>query len=357
MKIHKALLLLTTLTPTLAIASTPGEVRREIALELASKSEIVAYNLADNNYTQSLDSVIKALPKNKYLNKLSNLANNSAISKYGIQGYAKSVMQVRLVRPAIMEEDKEPLISYIPDGDEREWSAIEAFDKDGNTVYLDVYQQPNRSIVVIGTDNKKIKEAGLSLLKERLGDSINTRKKYDTHKADDAETLRTSILKRIRLETDQEPWILGKAEVYAVVAGVSAEQDKANLDIIDMPYLDEDGKDYYPNQVLVYWDKYRWGVADVLLFEQDAGYNYKDLAKALLEFVGEGLELGGVHEAKPFIGIGQKILDSMKDSWFQNDDDYVDSFYVLEHARSYNSYMGANGNALISLQPREFSLK
>ncbi|MCX4027712.1 DUF3103 family protein [Endozoicomonas sp. SM1973] len=356
MKINKAVVLLTALAPAIASALTPGETRREIALELAGKSEVLAYSLADNNYKLDLAAIAKAVPNNKKLNKLSHQANKSTISKYGVQGYAKSVMQVRLVTPKMtdMDADNEVLISYVPDGDESEWSAIEAFDQQGNTVYLDVYNQPSQPVVVIGTDDKKIQKAGIRLLNDRLS-GASPKGMQRSRKSDNTETLNTSILKKINLTSDQEPWILGKAEIYAIVTGVSAERDKPQIDIVDMPYLDEDGKDYHPNQVLVYWERYRWGVADILFFEQDSDYNYKELAKLLLEIVGKGLELGGIPEAKPFIGIGQRVLSAMKDSWFQNDDDYVDSFYVLENSRTYNSYVGANSNATISLQPRQFT--
>jgi hypothetical protein len=41
----------------------------------------------------------------------------------------------------------------------------------------------------------------------------------------------------------------------------------------------------------------------------------------------------------------------MPDSWFTNDDDYVDVFYTLFEGQNYTGYMGASGNAKITLSP------
>ena len=76
-------------------------------------------------------------------------------------------------------------------------------------------------------------------------------------------------LYRIRLNNDQEPWISGAAEMLAVVSGVQPDQAKATLTIVDLPYLDYDGTDYTPNQILIFWSQYRYGAATVQLFEHD----------------------------------------------------------------------------------------
>ena len=65
--------------------------------------------------------------------------------------------------------------------------------------------------------------------------------------------IQTTQLKKIRLSDDQEPWISGKAEIYAIVTGVNPSRDEPALDLVEMPYLDYDNKDYYPNQIVIHW--------------------------------------------------------------------------------------------------------
>ncbi|EDK26668.1 hypothetical protein VSWAT3_22150 [Vibrionales bacterium SWAT-3] len=55
------------------------------------------------------------------------------------------------------------------------------------------------------------------------------------------------MLHKIRLNDDEEPWLLGDAEIYAIIAGISPEEDKPEVRIVDMPYLDTEDKQYYPN--------------------------------------------------------------------------------------------------------------
>ncbi|MFT4926225.1 MAG: hypothetical protein ACI8WB_002323 [Phenylobacterium sp.] len=54
------------------------------------------------------------------------------------------------------------------------------------------------------------------------------------------EPLETSVLKKISVTNDEEPWIAGNAQMYAVVNGVDASREKPILDVVDMPYLDDD---------------------------------------------------------------------------------------------------------------------
>jgi hypothetical protein len=165
-----------------------------------------------------------------------------------------------------------------------------------------------------------------------------------------ATNIDTSKLTRIRLSNDQEPWISGAAEMFAVVSGVQPDQAKATLTIVDLPYLDYDGTDYTPNQILVFWSEYRYAAANVQLFEHDDNTNYQDLAVALSQ--GVTAILGAFAPAYAVIGqVATAILQAMPANWFSNDDDYVDSFYTLEKGLYYTGYRGAAQNATISLEP------
>ena len=41
----------------------------------------------------------------------------------------------------------------------------------------------------------------------------------------------------------------------------------------------------------------------------------------------------------------------MPDSWFTNDDDYVDVYYTLFEGQRYSNHKGASSNATITLEP------
>jgi Protein of unknown function (DUF3103) len=49
--------------------------------------------------------------------------------------------------------------------------------------------------------------------------------------------------------------------------------------------------------------------------------------------------------------VAKAVLQAMPNSWFENNDDYLDSFYTLEKNRTYTDYVGAANNAEITLTP------
>ena len=126
------------------------------------------------------------------------------------------------------------------------------------------------------------------------------------------------------------------------------------LDIVEMPYLDNDGTTYSPNQVVIHWERYRWTAADMILMEHDDGTNYKTLASALLEAATAIMRLIPDPAVQGYAIIPQitnGIISAMPDAWFTNDDDYVDVYYTLFEGRTYNNHPGAGGNATTTFEP------
>ena len=208
-------------------------------------------------------------------------------------------MQLRLANPDqadALQQGVEPLVALAYQVVTKELERHRAFDSAGNPIYLDVNQPPARPVLVVEADPVKSQEcrpegdAKGAGCRRHAGDAPC----HQQHHA-----LKTSILKKIRLNDDQEPWLLGAAEVYAVVAGVNPGRDEPVVDIVDMPYLDYDNTDYTPNQILVYWDRYRWGAVDVVMMEQDDNVNYKELSALLIDALKLGFTAGGVPEALP----------------------------------------------------------
>lgn len=346
-----------------SVTANAVDADRDLARSLAAKAGQLLPKLANENYQASLHNLLKQRRSRRSVSAAQSLAaeaDQRAVNRLGLEGRTSDLMQVRLATPELkdrIQAGEDVLIAYVPSGDERDWSAIEAFDSSGNAVYLDVYKKPDVPVLVVETNADKAQKAGIALVNDALQNAQLQAPKRVRRSAmtDTASTLKSSILKKIRVNDDHEPWLLGKAESYAIIAGVSPSRDKPVVDIIDMPYLDYAEQTYSPNQNWIYWDRYRWGAVDVVLMEQDSNYNYQELAALLIEVLEKGLVAGGYPEAVPFLELGSKIVKALPASWMTNDDDYVESFYTLEQDQVYQDYPGASGNAVITLEPKEIS--
>ena len=345
---NQAVIVLLALLGTTAQAADQD---RELARQLALQQKNLQPLLGNPQYQSPLPKLLQKASTR--LKRQATDADQAAIRRQGLEGEVTQLMQLRLANPeqaVALKQGVEPLVAYVPSGDEQSWSAIEAFDTAGNPVYLDVNQPPARPVLVVEADPVKAKNAGLRVMRKALAEADL---QAAPRAADSTAPLKTSILKKIRLQDDQEPWLLGAAEVYAVVAGVNPSRDEPVVDIVDLPYLDHDNTDYSPNQILVYWDRYRWGAVDLVMMEQDDNVNYKELSALLIEALKLGFTAGGVPEALPFLDLGGRIVKALPDSWMTNNDDYLDTFYTLEQDQSYHQYPGAAGNAVITLEPKE----
>jgi hypothetical protein len=264
-----------------------------------------------------------------------------------------SVMEMRLYTPkrfAGKVDWKNLLVAYPPSSKKHEYAVVEAFDRNGKSYRLDGRAPPTMPVLVVGINRREAHRAGVAMMNRHLQATGMQSKMPVANFTTLATNIDTTKLTRIRLANDEEPWVSGGAEVFAVVSGVQPDQAKATLTIVDMPYLDHDGTDYSPNQILVFWSQYRYAAANVQLFEHDDNTNYQDLAVALSQ--GVTAILGAFAPAYAVIGqVATAILQAMPANWFSNDDDYVDSFYTLEKGRYYTGYRGAANNATISLEP------
>lgn len=265
-----------------------------------------------------------------------------------------SVMEMRLYKPekfAGKIDWKNLLVAYPPSNRKNEWAPVEAFDRKGVSHRLDGRTPPSVPVLVVGINRKEAHRAGVALMNRHLQQAgMQSKMPVAPASFTTMAGIDTTKLTRIRVNNDEEPWISGAAEMFAVVSGVQPDQAAATLTIVDLPYLDYDGTDYSPNQILIFWSQYRYAAANVQLFEHDDNTNYQQLAVALSQ--GVTAILGAFAPAYAVIGqVATAILQAMPAGWFANDDDYVDSFYTLEKGRYYTGYAGARGNATVSLSP------
>ncbi|GGQ41056.1 hypothetical protein GCM10010250_09240 [Streptomyces althioticus] len=225
---------------------------------------------------------------------------------------------------------------------------VTAYDSRGRTHTLDAREAPARPVYVVDIDGSRALAAGLDVLHEELA----LRGVRSADPAPEPERARASAaaagfwttrITAVSLSDDQEPWIKGDAEIYTLVTGFGHD-GKVRVDPVDMPYLDNDGTVYRPQQILVNWSSYKYDLADAVMMEEDGSTNYRDLAKAIAAV------LLTVTDQGAYVPLVNAVLDAIPDDWWTDDPDYVDSWYTL--ARTDNGTRhGARGNGWMTLEP------
>ena len=331
-------------------------MKRDVAYEVASLLDDPGFRSALAQRFDAGQDSVKLSDALAATEEASDAALRIALLDYqiraskGIETYASSLLEVRLIRPAsgvaALDWDTIP-VAFSPAGDEDEWTEIQAFDASGNTIVLDAAVRPDVPVLVAGIDARADLQAGIAYINAEL---VRHGLQTPSDQVRPAASTETSKLDYVRLNDDKEPWLSGGAEVFALVSGVDFDSAHVQIQAVDMPYLDHDGNNYYPNQILIFWETYRFAAANVQLYEHDDDTNYQSLVQALVSAVEAVLNFTAPEYAL-IARIANEIIAAMPSSWFANDDDYVDSFYTLEKGRTYSNLSGAGGNAKISLTP------
>ncbi|EKO3686685.1 DUF3103 domain-containing protein [Vibrio metschnikovii] len=347
--------------------------KRDIAYYLSQHYNLYSNSLQSTLNNDNLSVSIADLVsdgQNPTLRSRVKQADETIRTLQGIEAFTDELLELRLADGTMLKDLQQgqlPLFAFEPKGNEQTWQFIEAFDIYGNIHQLDVYQLPSFPVFVVDNNSAKSLQAGLQAMRQELqklgqqpinqsDDLLSTSQARNLNVSNKSESrpLSTTVLKKIRLEDDKEPWILGKAEIYALVTGVDPSRDKPTIDVVDMPYLDYDKIDYYPNQVMIHWSRYRWGAVDIVLMEQDSGTDYKELAKLLVEAAEKVLQSIPDLEAQGYSVIANitgKIIDAIPSGLLTNDDDFVDVFYTIQQDKPYIDHPGTTNNALVTLEP------
>ncbi|PTO87178.1 DUF3103 domain-containing protein [Vibrio splendidus] len=371
-------------TDSLGIAESSAAQKQSLALQISERYSDLELSLkaqiSEKNLSAPVDKLNSTQPYSAFSSRMQK-ADLGYRKMKGINDFSDSVLEVRMADEAMIEAWKNgenPLFAFEPSGDDSNWQYIEAYDVYGQVHELDVYQMPDVPVFVVDSNGAEELKAGLMAMQaemQKLGTTtqINAVSVSDTN-ADESqpqklslmnrtrrsmalsepEPLNTTQLTKIRLAVDQEPWISGKAEIYAIVTGVDSSRLEPQIDLVEMPYLDYDKQTYYPNQTVIFWPRYRWGAADMILMEHDDGTDYKALAKLLVQAAEEILKMIPDPEVQGYAIIPQitgKIIDVIPDGVLVNDDDFVDVYYTLMQNTPYVDRPGAGGNAVASFAP------
>ncbi|CAH7193028.1 conserved hypothetical protein [Vibrio chagasii] len=370
-------------TDSIAVAKNVAEQKQSLALQISARYIDIEFSLkkqiSEKSLSTPLDTLNSAQPYSAFSSKM-HKADLSYRKMKGIDDFSDSVLEIRMADEAMVEAWKNgesPLFAYEPSGDDSNWQYIEAYDVYGQVHELDVYQMPDVPVFVIDSNGAEELKAGLMTMQAEMqkqgtdtqlnsGSNGASSKHEEPQKQtlfnsdarslaeSEPEELNTTQLTKIRLAIDREPWISGKAEIYAIVTGVDSSRIAPQIDLIEMPYLDYDKQTYYPSQSIIFWPRYRWGAADMILMEHDDGTNYKDLAKLLVQAAEEILKMIPDPEVQGYAIIPQitsKIIELIPNNVLVNDDDFVDVYYTLMQNTPYVDRPGAGGNAVASFTP------
>ncbi|CAH1605529.1 DUF3103 domain-containing protein [Vibrio sp. MMG022] len=357
-----------------AKAEDISNTKRTLALQLSESYANIEPMLRKDITAEHINVPLSSFAEQKPLSAFSQQliqADTQIRAWKGISEYSDQLLEVRLANEEMLgvwqEGTVDPLFAFEPTGDDEQWQYIEAYDVYGQVHQLDVYQLPDVPVLVVDSNSSAELKAGLQAMQaemSKLGqatmvqpymtDIAKAQKSLFSHTESTPQPIQTTVLKKIRLANDQEPWISGKAEIYAIVTGVNPTRDEPTLDLVELPYLDYDNTTYLPNQIIIHWSRYRWGAADIVLMEQDDGTDYKQLAKLLVQVAEEVLKAIPDPEVQAYAIIPQitnKIIDAIPDGALTNDDDFVDVYYTLMQDTSYVDHPGAGVNAVATFEP------
>ncbi|OAN18375.1 hypothetical protein A3K86_05645 [Photobacterium jeanii] len=355
-------------TPDAGKLSLEAQNQRQIAQQLGENYAQIASQLKQNINVES-----NGVPLNKLVNiiNLPALTAQAAdtekmvIAKHGLNQQPENLLTVSLANPAMLpgvEAGQQPLFTYQQDN-VKAGDSIDMFDSHGELVIGSADVMPNQPVFIVGVDEQKAMRAGLATMQSvfNANDAVtldNLPKLASAPKLSE-EFLSTTVLKKISVKDDQEPWISGKAEIYALVSGVDPSRDEPTLDVVEMPYLDYQDQVYYPNQIMVYWARYRWGAANIILMEHDTNTNYRELAEVIIKTATTVIasQIDGGAASLPIVNkLVDAILKAIPDETFTNNDDMVDFYYTIMQTDELIDQPGASNNATITLEPREIPL-
>ncbi|WP_144126668.1 DUF3103 family protein [Catellatospora sichuanensis] len=323
-----------------------------VATALDTLARQVAASLTDPAARRPLVSALQAGPvdlstlrADTALTAQVRTADRAVRAAKGLPESAGSLVRARLAAgtmSAVLTAGAIPLVAAAPsDDDTAEAAAVISYEPSGRRVLLDPTRVPARPVIVVEVDVAKALPAGLDVVRQALAQRGVTGAAAPAARASGGYW--ATKLNAVRLSDDQEPWIKGAAEIYSIVGGFGLD-GTPKVDIVQLPYLDNDGTTYHPNQLLVHFSAYKYNLADVVMMEDDGDTNYQQLAQAIAAVLLTIADVGA------YIPLVDAILSAIPSSWWTDDPDYVDSWYTLSTASS-GRLNGAAANGWIEISP------
>ncbi|WP_156757184.1 DUF3103 family protein [Actinokineospora pegani] len=266
-------------------------------------------------------------------------ANADLLAAKGLPAGSADLLRVRLGdsgMAAALAGGEKPLVAAVPDDDEG--TTFRAYAPGGGARTLTLGVIPDQPVLLVEVDVETATTIGMDVVREAVA-----AKGLAAERAAARGGYWATKVNRIRVGDKQEPWPKGKAEMFTLVGGFGP-QGRVAIDPVDMPYLDDEDRDYYPGQLVVHWNHFKYNAADIVLMEDDGDTNYQSLAQTLISALLTIVD-GGAH-----IPLVNAIINAMPGKWWTDDPDYVDSWYTLT-TQSAGTFTGAAGNATIDIAP------
>lgn len=356
-------------------AATISDVREEMARGVAALAADPAFDSALGEHLvkgrASLADVLRDMHSPASTDEVAHLRNleRQAIELRGLTGALDAMIDLRVhgvdvTQPLPVADFWTGTISRDPVSGAKQ---VVAFDTAGAEHRYNLEAVPSVPMLIVESDSSAALRAGVGVMNAALQDHGQPQRGVphlgvlSAPVANDRPVEQLTLLKSIYLTKDHEPDIEGDAEVFAIVSGVGPD-GKAQIITKDMPWLDHDKRWYTPGMDLINWTDYGTNYVNVQLFEEDGNTNFKELAEAVTKATGDlsvlispeapaALIVAGVSK------IANEILKVMPAVWFENSNDYIDSFYVIERGGNYGTdarpLSGARGEAQIVLTPYE----
>ncbi|MEO3811493.1 DUF3103 family protein [Sphaerisporangium sp. B11E5] len=329
--------------PPASSATTVSAVTDRLAAQVAAA-------LADRGLRDRAASAAASAPvdllaftADTALAEATRTANQSVLAAKGLPPNSGSLLRLRVATDTMrigLSRGEVPLVAAAPTDDDA--TSVTAYDPRGGRLTLDPATPPKRPVLVVEVDVAKALPLGLDLMRKTLSARGLTAPRPLTTTRSSGGYWATKV-NAIRLSDDAEPWVKGSAEIYSVVGGFGLD-GKATVTIVQMPYLDNDGTTYYPNQLLAHFSAYKYNLADVVMMEDDGDTNYQQLAQAIIT------ALLTIADAGTYIPLVNAILSAIPASWWTDDPDYVDSWYTLSTSTT-GHLNGARGNGWMDVTP------
>ena len=318
------------------VATITDRMARQLAGPLAADADRAGL------FSAATDAV--ALSESGTTPKLGNAirkANTAVLAAKGLPATSAPVLRLRLANPDTrpsLAHGAAPLITTEPSDDTT--TPVTAYDRNGGTVRLDPVRIPTRPVFVVEVDTSAALTMGLDVIQSTLAGRGIT---HAVPRAAAGTGYWATKVTAVRLNDDEEPWIKGAAEIFGITAGFGLD-GLVKVDTVQMPYLDYDGTTYYPNQLIVHFNAYKYNLADFVMMEDDGDTNYRDLAIALAN------ALLTIVDAGAYIPLADAVLNAIPGSWWTDDPDYVDSWYTLS-THTNGHFTGARANGWMDLTP------
>ncbi|MFI9006129.1 DUF3103 family protein [Actinosynnema sp. NPDC053489] len=275
-------------------------------------------------------------------------ADRAVLTAKGLPQDGTSLLTIRLAHRDMADALRRGAVPLVaPSTTDDETTTVTAYDRGGRRVALAADRVPARPVYLVEVDAALALAKGTEVVRSALArhglGSAVAAASGSTAPGSAASGYWATQLTSIRLEDDKEPWHKGDAEIFTITAGFGLD-GKVKVDTVQLPYLDDDGKTYYPNQLLVHFNEYKYDLADIVMMEEDGGTNYRDLALALTQ------ALLTIVDGGAYIPLVNAILNALPDGWWTDDPDYVDSWYTLSTTTG-GTLRGAAGNGTMTVTP------